>query len=84
VQFAAFHTWGAQNFRWLLHFWKIYALLALIIITVTIATRKAYFYGEVKPGFPACCYAFSESVTKNNETSYFIKGDKFIDQDKYS
>jgi len=45
-------------FRWLLHFWTIYALLALIIFTVAVAPRKGYFCGEVKPGFPACVYEF--------------------------
>jgi hypothetical protein len=78
-------THGAPRiFRWLPHFWTIYALLTLIIITVAIAPRKAYIYGEVKPGFPACGYEFSESVTKSNEASYFIKGDKFLDQEKLS
>jgi len=69
-------------FRWLLHFWTIYALLALTTITVAIAARKAYFYGEIKPGFPVCGYEFSEFVTKRNEVSYLIKGDIFFDQEK--
>jgi hypothetical protein len=52
-----------RSLRWLLHFWTIYALLALITITVAIAPRNAYFYGEIKPGIPVCGYEFSGSVT---------------------
>jgi hypothetical protein len=49
-------------------------------VTVAIASRKAYFCGEIKPGFPVGVYKFSGSVTKHNEASYLIKDDTFLDQ----
>jgi hypothetical protein len=75
-------TGGPRIFRWLVHFWTIYELLASIVITVAIVPYNTYFYGEMKPGFPVCGYEFSESVTKSNEASYFIKGDKCLGQEK--